>query len=321
MRITQTVIVLAILLADTMATAAPRYAHGAEPEAAKERRYSMMYAGPWEPPKQGPWEPPKPGPWEPPKQSTDPVYLRNALEAFVRANLAVVLARSGPERKKLQQARLFAFKSLIEAELAGDQDPSPWIRRLTDSLVSGQTVSESEVLLELLGSLQDELRAANNLGLVAYVEFREIGVRHRAVREKPGADVAGQRAAYLKNLSDFVDRYPTSADSAEALTTIALAAENAGDTASAIEWYARLRDEFHKSRRGALAAGAIFRLTSVGQPVSFRFKDIRQQPVDSAKLRGRYVVLHFWSADSQPSIDALEQLSALARNWATASCG
>ena len=60
-----------------------------------------------------------------------------------------------------------------------------------------------------------------------------------------------------------------------------------------------------------MAAGALYRLSSIGKPFTFNLTDVNDKTVSSRNLRGKYLVLHFWNSNAKESIARLRELSDL----------
>jgi thiol-disulfide isomerase/thioredoxin len=121
-------------------------------------------------------------------------------------------------------------------------------------------------------------------------------------QNQPGADAAKIQEKWLADLQAFVEQYPKSSDSAEALLQLGMYQEFVGKVDEATKWYQQLVSSFPKSEPAPKAAGALRRLGSVGKPMRLRGADIQGGMVDLAgpPYRGKVVLIHYWATWCEP---------------------
>ena len=91
--------------------------------------------------------------------------------------------------------------------------------------------------------------------------------------------------------------------------------EFAGATDKAKQWYQRLVKDFPDSSQAKKATGVLRRLSSIGQPLRFRAKDVkgRQLDITTPPYRGRVILIQYWGTVDdrcQEDMDALKELYA-----------
>ena len=152
--------------------------------------------------------------------------------------------------------------------------------------------------------------------MAAYVQFRRMSAEYGLKLQDPKADFAKIQEQWLKDLEAYVDDYPTSPDSAEALLQLAIAEEFAGQSEKALKWYARIVKQFPTSDPSKKAAGAARRLNSVGKPLSLRGEGLAGKPVDLASYRGKVVLVQYWATWCEPCKADMARIKELHAKYA-----
>jgi hypothetical protein len=144
---------------------------------------------------------------------------------------------------------------------------------------------------------------------VTHIEFRRMQAAWSLALSDPKADYTKVQEAWLKQLEQFVTDHKSGEHVAEALYQLAMANEYPpGDAESAQKWYQRLVTDFPNSANAVKARGAIRRLTSVGKPIAIKGTAMQGGAVDLAQYRGRYVLIHYWSAAAPTAKSDHEEL-------------
>lgn len=205
------------------------------------------------------------------------------------------------------------------ADTAVDEDMrSEWIHQLADMLSSAAQDQEANYAkgLEQLDQLAESLTAKNpNDPLTSYVKFRRMYADYAISQQAPNADFAKIQQKWLADLEAFANDNPTSPDAAEAMLQLGMSYEFAGTADKAQEWYQKLVKDFPNSQQAKKASGVLRRLSSIGQPLRFRAKDVKGRPIDVAAppYRGRVVLIQYWGTVDdrcQEDMDALKDLYA-----------
>jgi thiol-disulfide isomerase/thioredoxin len=152
--------------------------------------------------------------------------------------------------------------------------------------------------LKRLESLYAKLRkseSSRDQELAAHAKFWQVRLEYDQKQQQPGADFAKVQAERRKALEQYVSDYAKSPDAAEAMLQLAIDREWFGPEDEAKKWYKRIVNEFPDSPVAKKASGALTRLQSVGQAITFHGKTPTGDTVDLAKLRGSVVVLQFWA--------------------------
>ena len=158
-------------------------------------------------------------------------------------------------------------------------------------------------------------RNANDRDLAAYVKFCQLNAEYGQSLQVPKPDFAKIQTNWLKNRKQFVQDYPTSPDTAEALLQLGITEELAGQEDAATARYGQVVKRFPRVPAAKKAAGAITRLNSVGKRIALRGKSISGKVIDLEKYRGRVVLLHYWATWSEPCKTDMAVLKELATKY------
>ena len=96
---------------------------------------------------------------------------------------------------------------------------------------------------------QSSLGANVDAQAIAHIAFQRMWAQYVVSQEKPGADAAKIQEQWLTDLQAFVEKYPNSSDTAEALLQLGMYQEFVGKTEEAGKWYQQLVRDFPKPRR------------------------------------------------------------------------
>jgi cytochrome oxidase Cu insertion factor (SCO1/SenC/PrrC family) len=114
----------------------------------------------------------------------------------------------------------------------------------------------------------------------------------------PKLNIATAQEQWMKDLEAFAAKYPKSETAAEALRALAMGYEMSGKTDDALKWYRQILADHPNNVAAPLAKGAVNRLTSEGRPITLQANDVNNQKVDLAALRGKSVVIQYWTTTS-----------------------
>lgn len=206
------------------------------------------------------------------------------------------LAAATPTKAaQLHAQRADVIEELI-AQTEGETH-SMWIRQFADTVgaavQSGAYPTGPQRLAQFYNALTKDRGARDDL---AYVKYQIISANYAAELQKSGVDYAKVQEQHEKNLETFIDDFPTSADTADAMLQLGLTQEFAGQNQKALTWYRRITDDFPQAPLAAKAAGAAKRLEIVGKPLPLSGKTLDSESVDLARMRGKVVVVHTWAS-------------------------
>jgi len=214
-------------------------------------------------------------------------------------------------RKKLAAEQA----ALLEQVTAGAEpaERSFWVRQYAETLAAG--VQEG-LLADGIKKLEQLVAGAGSDGeLAGFVTFRLAQARYAANMQQPGVEIDKVQAAWLEELRAFVEKYPKSADAAEAMLQMGIADEFAGREREALERYGAIVASFPESVPARKARGAARRLESVGKPLALSGTALDGRTVSIESLRGTPVLVHYWATWCEPCKVDIAQIRELAAKY------
>lgn len=199
------------------------------------------------------------------------------------------------EKAGLQAKRADALERLVAA--SKDEERTSWIQQFADTVgavaQTGEYPDGVERLRDFIGRLAKESATKDE---IAYVVFRTITADNNVRMQQPKADYDKLQKEHISELEEFVSKYPTSPDAAEAMASIALAAEFAGEGELAAKWYSQAASKFGNTLWGKKSQGALKRLNLVGNAFALKGKTLEGTPIDTGKLTKAPVIYHCWAS-------------------------
>ena len=187
-----------------------------------------------------------------------------------------------------------------------------WIRQFADTIGAGVQAGAYPKGPKRLADFYDKLASDGDAKAdLAYVKYQLISVEYAASLEGDDVDYASVQEAHQKSLEKFIEDFPTSSDTADAMMQLGLTQEFAGKSKEALTWYRRITSDFPKADQAAKAAGAARRLAIVGKPLPLTGKSLDGKEISLARLRGKVVVVHSWASWCdlcKQDIDTLKKL-------------
>jgi peroxiredoxin len=192
----------------------------------------------------------------------------------------------------------------IAAGAGNAEERTMWLRQLTDMLSAAvQTGNFPDGTDRLKTLLEKMSRNPADKDLAGYVKFRLLMAEYWQKMADPKASqkYSTIQNEWLKNLEQFLADYPTVPDAAEAMLQLGMAEEWSGQDDNASKWYTRLAKEFPDTPAGRKAVGAQTRINSEGRAIAFTGQSLSGSLVNVANYRGKAVLIHFWTSQSDMS--------------------
>jgi TolA-binding protein len=222
-----------------------------------------------------------------------------------------VRAQTPEEIARLTERRAELLEQIAEAADEAEDRPL-WYRQLADTLSAAAQTGAYPAGIERLKALEARFAAAEGMQeLVAYVKFRRLTAEYAASLAAENANFPKIQTQWLENLRSYVEEFPNSPDTAEAMLQLALAEEFAGQDDDAKGWYGKIVQQFPDSPTAKKAAGAVTRLDSVGKVLDLKGSGIHGKLVDLAQYRKKVVLIQFWSTTCEPALNDMEQIKEL----------
>jgi peroxiredoxin len=197
------------------------------------------------------------------------------------------------------------------------EERETWVKQLVDGIASGVQADTYDRGLERLEVLLTEAdKKSPRSPLVAYITYRIITAKYSLELRKAAQDKTDEvQERWLKTLEAFVTKFPAGEDTPEAMFQLGSTYEFARKMKDARGWYEKLASSDGKSPSGLRAAGALRRLDSKGQPFLLKGIGLNGAPFDMAALKGKVVLVIYWSNWSEPLVNDLPQIRTLAEQY------
>ncbi|MBQ80752.1 MAG: thioredoxin [Planctomycetaceae bacterium] len=173
-----------------------------------------------------------------------------------------------------------------------------WLRQLAETLAAAAQEGTMPNALGELEELSEKLPADEPLK--SFLAFRLASARYATRMQDKDADIEKVQAAWLEELTAFVEVFPEAQDAAEASLQISIADEFSGREESAIQRYQQIVNNFPSSASARKASGALRRLKAVGQPLNLSGTTIDGQKISLQQFKGKPVLVHYWATWCEP---------------------
>ncbi len=224
--------------------------------------------------------------------------ILSAYQTAEEALREAIGTRTGPALAVLHQRRAQALWKVVLAAKGAERDP--WLRQFVDVVSSAYQMDEFPAGLELLEKQIAEMSAEKFAPeLIAYAEFRQLNAWYSQATEDT-ANIESVQDQWQKRLQAFVQKYPRSPLSADAMFQLANIDDYLGDVEAAAAVYGKIVDQFPDAPLTPRAKGAVIRLTSVGKPIPFQGTTIAGKSFSLSQLKGKTVLIQYWATWCEP---------------------
>ncbi|MCH2183058.1 MAG: TlpA family protein disulfide reductase [Mariniblastus sp.] len=245
-------------------------------------------------------------------EPTDSQEMSNLFGDFDKVEKALGEATSPADINRLEKERAEVLLQL--AVNSEGEDRLNWIRQMADTLSGSYQAERFDDGLDVLAENMKRLKSEGVDVEEDYPRWRIINARFsKAITDGNSKERNTANDVFMEDLETFVDQFPQSDFSAEAMLQLALYSEVSDQDGSgkAIEWYRKIQKQFADTTAGQRAAGAITRLSAQGKPIAFVGRDVRGRPFDLKSARGKIVVIHYWETWCDACIEGFEELERL----------
>jgi Thioredoxin-like len=257
-------------------------------------------------------------------QSADAAELQNLLEELSRVGGLLAKANTPSDIVSAAMRQVDVLGQL--AARSKPEERTSWLRQMADTLqlaASNGPTSDHAALqrLEML-SLQ-VAQSMPGSSLAAYIAFRELGADYSAKISSPEVDVTRVQQAWHDRLLAFVQSYREAEDAPTAMMELAAVSESLGRKSEARSWYQHVAQDFPSKPAAQQAEGNLHWMDLQGQvlhlalPLLFADNDQQDVPFDIEELRGKVVIVCFWSNPEPRSSEELSELNQLATQYRT----
>lgn len=199
-------------------------------------------------------------------------------------------------------------------EVKTDEERAQWTRQLVDTIASWVQAGIYPDGVKRLKQIEDQIvKSSPKSPLVSVTAYRRMLAEYALAMQEAEGNDARQKVheKWLKDLEDYLDKYPKGEDSPDAGLQLAVALEFGGKVEKARTWYAKLSKEYGESPAATRAAGSLKRLDLVGKPLTMSYDGLNGSAVDIKQYRGKVVAVFFWDTRSKLCTEDLPLLKAL----------
>lgn len=224
--------------------------------------------------------------------------ILSAYQTAEEALREAIGTRTGPALAVLHQRRAQALWKVVLAAKGAEREP--WLRQFVDVVSSAYQMDEFPAGLELLEKQIAEMSTEKfTPELIAYAEFRQLNAWYSQATEDT-ENIESVQDQWQKRLQAFVQKYPRSPLSADAMFQLANIDDYLGDVEAAAAVYRKIVDQFPDAPLTPRAKGAVIRLTSVGKPIPFQGTTIAGKSFSLSQLKGKTVLIQYWATWCEP---------------------
>lgn len=226
--------------------------------------------------------------------------------AAIDKELQNVVPPIGAGNKKfheLMQERVGLVYKMIPLEK--EMDRENWYRQLFDNLMAiSQNMCDDASLASIKKFSDEVVNQMPKSNLAPYGVYRlywsTYTTETHVARDKTDKISAAQEK-FLTNLGDFVKKYNNAEDTPEALYQLASGCEFSGKIEEAKRWYGELAKSFPKNHLAPRAEGCARRLNLTGNALELSAPLLADssKKFDISQLKGKVVVVCFWSSQSE----------------------
>jgi hypothetical protein len=206
------------------------------------------------------------------------------------------------------------------------EESASWLRQMADTLqlAASNGPASDHAAMDRLASLSRQVaQSTPGSSLAAYIVFRELGADYAATISRPDVDVTKAQQAWHDRLTAFVQSYPDAEDAPTAIMELAAVSESLGQKNEARSWYQQVATNFPNKPAATQAQGNLRWIDLHGQvlhltlPLLFSDNDQQDVPFDIEELRGKVVIVCFWSNREPRCSEELHELNQLAAQYRT----
>ena len=225
---------------------------------------------------------------------------------------SIAAATDPKELSRLQGKRADLLEKLIQSA-DGAEDRINWVRQYAETVGAAVTTGafpEGVKRLEALAASAGKLPGGKEL--VPIVKLRLLQAIKDRDSQAEDADYAKVHQEWIKGLESFVEEFGDSPESAEAMLQLAMGFEISDKAKDAVTWYARIVKDFPQSEAAKKAAGARYRIESLGKRITLKGKSIDgRTAIDLSDYAGKVVLIHYWATWCEPCKEDIESIRSL----------
>ncbi len=198
---------------------------------------------------------------------------------------------------------------LVRQIIAMVEDPATKLNYQKQVVNNLAEAVKTNMLPDGMGVLDKMIAEGGKIG--TFAAYRKILVEFDLEADEVGADVLKVQKDTLAKFEKFLADSPQADEAPEVLFQLATVNEFNGDEEKARTYYGRLSKDFAATDAGKKSLGAIRRLDSDGRPIKVAGNGTHGKAVSSEELRGKPLLIVYWTSASEGDQKELKELAAL----------
>lgn len=237
--------------------------------------------------------------------SADEREVQGMLERLSQISKAIAADPQGPNAWRNQIAQ--ADVSLHLAMRSKGKERDDWLKMAVDSLfgAAAQSPQNETSAHQRLSQLPAQIaKACPGSPVWSYAAMQEVRLEHLRAMAAAGDDPSKAQLYLRDRLLRFAQEHPSAAEAPGAVEEAASLSVAMGKKDDAGRCYRYLMERYAGTPVARKAEGAIWRLRTGGETVELKLPrlypsgDANERPFDLKDLRGKLVLVYFWSSTS-----------------------
>ncbi|MFO0815585.1 MAG: thioredoxin-like domain-containing protein [Gemmatales bacterium] len=205
-----------------------------------------------------------------------------------------------------------------------EKEREAWYKQLIDSLsasVSASPANDTQALRNFQSYTAKVIQQAPGSEIASYAQYRLLTIENnrKTASLNKVEDHLKAQAEFAEKLASFVAAYPQGSDTPEVLYRMGEIYEQLTKETDARKWYEMLVSKYGSSKFAQKGAGAVRRLTSIGQTwdVGSNVQVLNgNNPYNPQVLQGRTVIVYYWATWCEQAAADYAKMKQVMTNFA-----
>jgi thiol-disulfide isomerase/thioredoxin len=192
-----------------------------------------------------------------------------------------------------------------------------WLRQMADCLSAAvQNVPTDKAPHQRLVQLRERVvKDYPGSNLAAHVCFCELTAEYAIKLVNPADNITKVQKDYMERLAKFVQDYPKSEDTPDALMQLGMMSELVNDEGPAKKWYELMVKDFGSHGQANKARGAVRRLELDSKEVEMAGATLSGSSFDIKSLKSKVVLVYFWASWNQQCAGDFAKLKTMLTSY------